>query len=295
MTRAPRKTDLILFPAALIVAMGMLLGQPPAAAPSPSPYGLGIAGSRTTTMNAKLNSFYEAVADFGADSSGQSDSTAASQAAINAALANNTCALFTGGTYQLSFTAIASLVLPSDSCLKGDGPARTKFIERTPDATIMAVTGHDVYLKDFFLGMAPGISATGATGLTLYPDVAGKVEVVHTRADNVTIASQWCDEDPSNRCGLSANTNRLRYGILIQSGTFDDLFNSFNNIYVRWASASVFLLSGGLTGSQGKGAVNANYFVNSFFSDATDCVKLGASGENYFLSSQCTNASHARS
>jgi len=256
-------------------------------------YRLPVAGSILTTVSAKLNSFYEAVADFGADPTNTSNSTAAAQAAITAAISAHNCALFVGGRYKLSFSSVASLVLPSNACVKGESNNNTVFLESTANATIMAVTGHNVNLKDFYLAFETGVTATSGTGLSLYPDVTSTSQVVYTYMDNVSIGSRFCDEDPTNACQAAANANKLLYGVLIQSGVFDTLFMHSSNLFVRWATNGVYMISGGLAGSSGFGGVIANKFVATEMDGIVDGFTLAPSGENFFLSTRVDDATHA--
>lgn len=252
-------------------------------------YQLPSTGSRSITVATKLNSFYEAVADFGADSTGTLDATAASQAAISAALTAHTCPHFIGGQYKLSYSSVASLVLPSNSCLKGDGENQTIFLESTDAATVMAVTGHDVYLRDFFIGKTA--TATAGTGLSIYPDVTSTTQATRIIAENLTIMSAYCNEDPTNACQTTANSNRFTYGLLLQSGAKDTVYNNFNNVKIRWATNAIHMLSGGLAGSAGLGQINSNQFSNTVISDVVHCANFLAVGESHMVTTQCHSAS----
>lgn len=258
-------------------------------------YQLPATASRSITVATKLNSFYEAVADFGADPSNV-ETTAAAQAAISAARTANTCAHFIGGTYKVSITGSPtitnpSLTLAANACIRGDGPQQTAILLNTSgaNATLAAVTGFGVRAYDLFFGKE--LTITGGIPLSLYPDVTASTQVAYGEFDNITINAANCQNDPT--CGATANSNKLTYCVLLQSGAKDNLFNTFKNLQCRWSGEGVYLLSGGLAGSAGAGAVNANSFISPQISDVTNCFKFGASGENFVIAGQCSSASHS--
>ncbi len=252
-------------------------------------YKLPATGSATTNVAAKLNSFYEAVADFGADNTNATDTTAAAQAAVSAALTAGTCAHFIGGTYKVSYSSVASITLPSNACMRGDGPNQSILLQNTNAGTTLAVTGNNAVIRDLFVGKE--VSVTGGTGISLYPDVSSSTQVAYTVIENVAIEAAYCNNDPTNACEAGANGNRLTYGLLIQSGVKDNLFNHFDNSYVRWATYGIYAIGSGLTGSSGVGAVNANWYTNDYIADVANCIAFISSGESFFPGLQCTDAS----
>lgn len=254
-------------------------------------YNLGVQGSQVTTVAAKLNTYYEAVADFGADPTGATDSTTAIQSAVTAQIANGrSCVHLQAGTYKVSnASGVGSIILSStatnNACIRGDGPGQTNILQNTNGGTTIAVQGANTIIRDLFIAKEAGV--TGGTGISLYPDVTASgihSQVEYTNIDNVTIDSAYCNvgsDYPGNACLTAANSNRLTYGIILQSGAQDTVYNSISHTKVFRAGICFYQISGGLAGSAGAGAVNANHYTDDYATSCTDAgLRLDSSGEN---------------
>ncbi len=258
--------------------------------PVATAYQLPAPGSIPTTIQNKLNSFYEGVADFGADNTNISDSTAAIQAAVTAGAAARICPHFIGGTYRLTYASVASIQLPSNGCIKGDGQNSTVFLQGTNSGVSFGIVGSNTQIRDVFIGKESG--ATGGTGISINPDVTSTVSTSFAVIDHVSVYSAYCVIGDAS-CETPANSNRLAYGILIQSGAKDSIFHWITNTKVRWATNGIQSISGGLAGSAGPGAAQASWFSNDWISNTTNCLVFQSSGENKFPGLQCTDASNA--
>ena len=253
-------------------------------------YKLSATSSTATTVAAKLNSFYECVADFGATngttSTVSTDSTAAIQACVTAATAVRTTAHLLGGFYKVT----GGLNFTSYAALQGEGPTQSVLVQASNAASGLNVTGVSVMMRDFGYVKASGV--TGGTGLNLDPDPTSAVGAKYGIYQNIGIASLFCIFSDA-ACVATGNGQRLDYGVLIQSGVADSYFNRFDNLDVMWATSGVAHISGGLVGNTGPGATFANTYTSPNIDSTVQAFLFGASSETYVTNGTCTNASNA--
>ena len=231
-------------------------------------YTQGGTGSVNRTVLTKLQEFVS-VKDFGAVGDGVMDDTAAIQAAITYATANDKALIFPYGTYKHTSTLVFTC--------SAEGIGAPKLMS-VGDIVSVQVKKYYGYFKNFLI-YPDGTGSSNNDGLKLAGIARTHIENVTVRScgnDGIVIDSSGGSSESSN-LGILTNVQSFsngRHGIFIGGSGIDQNAMVFNNIDVRSNGSDGLHIGALFSGSFFNGVTaqnNTNYGI--YFNDP-DCRNI---------------------